>query len=82
MKSYNKVTIYATNQFIVGKEKLAIAIDAIEKELGERLDYFLKEDKLVEAQRLRQRTEFDLEMLSATGACKGVENYSRHLTGK
>ena len=82
IKSYNKVTIYATNQFIVGKEKLAIAIDAIEKELGERLDYFLKEDKLVEAQRLRQRTEFDLEMLSATGACKGVENYSRHLTGK
>ncbi|MBD3790098.1 MAG: excinuclease ABC subunit UvrB [Campylobacterales bacterium] len=77
-----EVTIYAANQFIVGKEKLALAIKSIEEELGERLAFLQKEDRLVEYQRLKQRTEFDLEMLEATGMCKGIENYSRHLTGK
>jgi excinuclease ABC subunit B len=77
-----KVTIYATSQFAVGKEKLSLAIKRIEEELGERLDYLLKEEKIVEAQRLKQRTEFDLEMLETTGMCKGIENYSRLLTNK
>lgn len=77
-----KVTIYATSQFSVGQEKLALAIKRIEDELDERLDFFLKNDKVVEAQRLKQRCEFDLEMLQATGMCKGIENYSRHLTNK
>ncbi len=82
LESKQKVTIYATSQFSVGKERLSIAIKRIEDELGERLDELLKADKIVEAQRLRQRTEFDLEMLQSVGMCKGIENYSRHLTDK
>jgi len=77
-----EVTIYSANQFIVGKEKLAHAIKSIEEELGERLDFFQQEDRMIEYNRLKQRTEFDLEMLEGTGMCKGIENYSRHLTGK
>ncbi len=79
---YKEVTIYSTNPFIVGKEKLATAIKSIELELGERLNYYQKEGRMVEYNRLKQRTEFDLEMLESTGVCKGIENYSRHLTGK
>ncbi|MEA2111918.1 MAG: excinuclease ABC subunit UvrB [Campylobacterota bacterium] len=82
LESLDKVTIYATSQFSVTKEKMARAVQRIEKELGERLDYFLKENKLAEAQRLKQRTEFDLEMMETVGMCKGIENYSRHLTDK
>jgi len=81
-KHLQEVTIYAANQFVVGKEKLARAIKTIEEELDERLAYFQKEGRMVEYNRLKQRTEFDLEMLEATGICKGIENYSRHLTGK
>ena len=77
-----EVTIYAANQFIVSKEKLAKAAKSIEEELGDRLNYYQKEDRMVEYNRIKQRTEFDLEMLEATGMCKGIENYSRHLTGK
>ncbi|MBL0687078.1 MAG: excinuclease ABC subunit UvrB [Sulfurospirillum sp.] len=82
LENLNKVVIYATNQFIVGQTRLAESIKSIEDELGERLKTFQKEDKLVEYQRLKSRVEFDLEMMQATGACKGVENYSRYLTGK
>ncbi len=82
LENLDKVTIYATSQFSVTKEKLSRAIGRIETELGERLDYFLKDNKLVEAQRLKQRTEFDLEMMETVGMCKGIENYSRHLTDK
>ncbi len=82
IENFNKVTIYATSQFAVGNEKLSRAIKRIEKELDQRLNYFSTEDKLIEYQRIKQRTEFDLEMLEATGMCKGVENYSRHLTDK
>ena len=81
-KELNSVTIYAANQFIVGQNRLAQAIKSIEKELQERLEYFKKENKLIEYQRLKQRTEFDLEMLETTGTCKSIENYARHLTGK
>ncbi len=81
-KHHKEVTIYAANQFVVGKEKLARAIKSIEEELDERLAFFQKEGRMVEYNRLKQRTEFDLEMLEATGMCKGIENYSRHLTGK
>jgi len=81
-KSMKEVTIYAANQFVVGKEKLARAIKSIEEELDERLAFFQREGRMVEYNRLKQRTEFDLEMLEATGMCKGIENYSRHLTGK
>lgn len=75
-------TLYATSQFAVGQEKLSRAIKRIEDELGERLAELDKQGKIVEAQRLKQRCEFDLEMLQATGMCKGIENYSRHLTDK
>ena len=75
-------TLYSANQFIVGKEKMSRAIKSIEEELGERLEFFREQGKMVEHQRLKQRTEFDLEMMEATGVCKGIENYSRHLTGK
>ena len=76
------ITIYAANQFIVGQNRLQQAIKSIEMELKERLDFFKKNNKLIEYQRLKQRTEFDLEMIEATGTCKGIENYARHLTGK
>jgi len=81
LQDLNKVVIYAANQFIVGQQRLQNAMKSIEEELAERLAYFIKEDKLVEHQRLKQRVEFDLEMLQSTGACKGVENYARYLTG-
>ncbi len=79
---FKEITIYSTNPFIVSKEKLARAIKSIEEELAKRLAFFKKEGKMVEYNRLKQRTEFDLEMLESTGTCKGIENYSRHLTGK
>ena len=82
LEDFKSINIYATSQFSVSHDRLAIAIKRIEDELGERLDYFLKEGKLVEAQRLKQRVEFDLEMLQTTGMCKGIENYSRLLTDK
>jgi len=82
LESKQKVTVYATSQFTVGQEKLARAIKTIEDELAERLDEFSGNEKIVEAQRLKQRTEFDLEMLETVGMCKGIENYSRHLTDK
>jgi excinuclease ABC subunit B len=81
-KAYKELTIYAANQFIVGKEKLARAMKSIEEELGERLKFYEGQNRMVEYNRIKQRTEFDLEMLEATGACKGIENYSRHLTEK
>jgi len=80
--SKSEVTIYATSQFVVGKEKLAKAMKSIEEELDERLAFFQREDRMIEYNRLKQRTEFDLEMMESTGVCKGIENYSRHLTGK
>ena len=82
LEDHKQFTIYATSQFSVSQEKMAVAIKRIEEELDERLAYFQKEGKLVEYQRLKQRVEFDLEMLQTTGMCKGVENYSRLLTNK
>ena len=77
-----KFILYPTSQFIVGESRLKIAIKQIEEELAERLKEFNEQGKLVEAQRLKQRVEFDLEMMSSTGMCKGIENYARHLTGQ
>ena len=82
LKDVGKFTLYATSQFIVGADRLKIAIKQIEEELAERLKEFNDQGKLVEAQRLKQRVEFDLEMMSSTGMCKGIENYARHLTGQ
>ena len=82
LEEHKSVTIYATSNFSVSASKMAVAIKRIEEELDERLEYFQKEGKLVEYQRLKQRVEFDLEMLETTGVCKGIENYSRLLTDK
>lgn len=81
-KKISKFILYATSQFIVGENRLKLAINEIEKELEERIKFFTDNQKLVEAQRIKQRVEFDLEMLKATGVCKGVENYARYLTGQ
>ena len=82
VKELDSFTLYSANQFIVGKERLSKAIKSIEEELSDRLAYFKEQGRVVEYERLKQRTEFDLEMLETTGVCKGIENYSRHLTGK
>lgn len=81
IKDINKFILYPASQFIVGENRLKEAIKGIEIELDERLKEFRDAGKLVEEQRLKQRVEFDLEMLSSTGSTKGVENYSRYITG-
>jgi excinuclease ABC subunit B len=78
----NDAIIYSVNPFVVSQSRLAKAVESIEKELALRLEYYKKEEKFVEYQRLKQRVEFDLEMLEATGMCKGIENYARLLTDK
>ena len=81
-QSVKKFILYPTSQFIVGEQRLKSTIKGIEDELEQRLKFFEDAGKLVEAQRLKQRVEFDLEMMSSTGMCKGIENYARHLTGQ
>ena len=78
----NKVAIYPSSHYVTGKDNLMRAIDDIGVELEERLGVLRREDKLLEAQRLEQRTRYDLEMLQTTGVCPGIENYSRHLDGR
>ena len=73
------ITIFPASHFVTSEDKLKIAIKNIREELEERLEYFKKENKLLEYQRLKERTNYDLEMLSETGFCRGVENYSRHI---
>jgi len=81
-KDLEEAIIYSVNPFVVSNDKLAVAVEEIEKELDERLINLKENDKLVEHQRLKQRVEFDLEMIEGTGMCKGIENYARHLTGQ
>ncbi|AXK48554.1 excinuclease ABC subunit B [Aliarcobacter trophiarum LMG 25534] len=81
VKDLKEIIIYSVNPFVVTQDNLARAVKEIEEELENRLNYYQKEQKLVEYQRLKQRVEFDLEMIEATGMCKGIENYARHLTG-
>ena len=76
------VTIYPGKQFVTPAEKLRPALLAIREELGERIACFEKQGKLLEAQRLKMRTEYDLEMMEEMGFCSGIENYSRHLSGR
>ena len=75
------VAIFPASHYVVPAEQIRRAADAIEKELEERVQYFKSEDKLLEAQRIAERTNFDVEMLKETGFCSGIENYSRHLSG-
>ena len=74
------VAIFPASHFVTREEKMKVAIENIEKELEERLAELRENDKLLEAQRLEQRTHYDLEMMREMGFCSGIENYSRHLT--
>ena len=80
--SFEKVSIYANSNYVTPRPTMQQAIKGIKTELRQRLDQLVGEGKLLEAQRLEQRTNFDLEMLEATGVCNGIENYSRYLTGR
>ena len=82
IKNLEKITIYPATHYIAPQERLQWAIKEIRKELEERVKYFLSKNKLLEAQRLQQRTNYDLEFLEELGYCKGIENYSRYLTGR
>ena len=75
------VAVFPASHYVVAPEKMEKAICAIEEELKERVDWFKREDKLLEAQRIAERTKFDIEMMRETGFCSGIENYSRHLSG-
>ena len=75
------IAIFPASHYVVSQDKIKIACDNIEKEMEERVRYFKGEDKLIEAQRIAERTNFDVEMLRETGFCSGIENYSRHLNG-
>lgn len=82
VKELDSYVLYAANQFIVGENRLKNAIVEIEQELQERLKFYESENRMLEYERLKSRTEFDLEMIKENGICKGIENYARHLTGK
>ena len=75
------IAIFPASHYVVPQEKIELAAKAIEAELKERVEYFKSEDKLLEAQRISERTNFDIEMMRETGFCSGIENYSRHLAG-
>ncbi|CAN5479344.1 excinuclease ABC subunit UvrB [soil metagenome] len=76
------VTIYPGSHYVASRERMGAAIQAIEQELAEQLDMLQQKSKLLEAQRLRMRTEYDLEMLREVGFCNGIENYARHIEGR
>lgn len=78
----DEISIFPSSHYVTPKEKLEHAIEGIKKEYSERLEYFERNDKLLEAQRLSQRTKYDIEMLEETGFVKGIENYSRYLTDR
>jgi excinuclease ABC subunit B len=82
LQSLERTAVYPAKHFVTPEEKVERAVERIRAELEERVAYFESTGKLVEAQRIRQRTEYDMEMLRVLGYCPGIENYSRHLTGR
>jgi len=82
IESLDAVTVYPGKQFVTPAEKMKPALRSIREELGERIAWFEKHGKLLEAQRIKQRTEYDLEMMEEMGVCSGIENYSRHIAGR
>jgi len=82
LEKRDKLIVYPAKHFVTTQDKLKSALFSIEEELKEKLKYFKKEGKLLEAQRLEQRTRYDLEMLREVGYCSGIENYSRHISGR
>jgi excinuclease ABC subunit B len=77
-----RFTVFPSSHYVTGRQKVLSAIDRIKLELAEQKDFFVNQMKLIEAQRIEQRTRFDLEMMSEIGYCKGIENYSRYLSGR
>jgi len=82
VRKLNKVPIYPNSHYVTGRERLKTALRAIREELKGRVEELLSQNKLLEAQRIRERTNFDLEMMEEIGYCTGIENYSRHLDGR
>ena len=82
MKNKKTISIFAASHFVTDDEKLKISIQRIEKEKEERIKYFKDNNKLIEAQRIEERVNYDMEMLNETGFCRGIENYSRHIALK
>ena len=82
LQRLSRITIYPKTHYVTPRDQLLAAVDAIKEELRERLEVLNNENKLVEAQRLEQRTRFDIEMMLELGYCNGIENYSRHLSGR
>jgi excinuclease ABC subunit B len=82
LRKLPKVAVYPNTHYLIAPDRYERAITGIEEELDERVAYFKKQNQLVEAQRIAQRTKFDLEMIRAMGYCHGIENYSRHLSGR
>jgi excinuclease ABC subunit B len=82
IENKKSIAIFPASHFVVGDEKLKAAIKRIKEELVERVDYFKEHNKPLEAERIQQRTNYDLEMLEETGFCSGIENYSRHMAGR
>lgn len=82
IKRLEKVAIFPNSHWITPRERLEPALNAIEEEMKERVEYFLRQGKIIEARRIEERTLFDLEMLREFGYCHGIENYSRHLSGR
>ena len=82
LRRLEKIAIYPNSHWITPRDRLEEALKSIEKELEERIEYFLRQGRTVEAQRIEQRTRFDMEMLREFGYCHGIENYSRHLSGR
>ena len=76
------VMVYPNSHYVTSKDKLERAIETIDAEMEERVEYFKSKNKLIEAQRIEERTNFDIEMLKETGFCQGIENYSRHISGR
>lgn len=82
IKSVPRITIYPKSHYVTPKDKLEAASATIKEELAQRLEYFRANDKFIEAQRIKERTQYDLEMIGQLGYCNGIENYSRHLSGR
>ena len=82
LRTLKKITVYPASHYVTTDLRRSLALEAIEQELAERVPYFRDHHKLIEAQRIEERTRFDLEMLLELGFCHGIENYSRHLTGR
>ncbi|MBI3012229.1 MAG: excinuclease ABC subunit UvrB [Elusimicrobia bacterium] len=82
IREKDKVYVYPARHFVTTRPTIELALGQIEEELRERVEYFRKEEKFLEAQRLLQRTRYDMEMMKETGFCHGIENYSRHLSGR